>query len=195
SKCNIVKQRGRNKLSFVKRLTSKFTKNKEETEAYKKGMKKTRQSFTEKINDIMARYRQVDEDFFEDLEEALIMSDVGVTTVMDLVEELRFEVQRRNIKDPNEVKDVISEKLAEIYYADDDEEVEELNFQDDALTVILVVGVNGVGKTTSIGKLAAQLKADGKKVVLAAGDTFRAGAIDQLEGWGKRSAVEGSPKS
>lgn len=185
-----MKQRGRNKLSFFKRLTSKFTKNKEETEAYKKGMKKTRQSFTEKINDIMARYRQVDEDFFEDLEEALIMSDVGVTTVMDLVEELRFEVQRRNIKDPNEVKDVISEKLVEIYYADDDEEVEELNFQDDALTVILVVGVNGVGKTTSIGKLAAQLKADGKKVVLAAGDTFRAGAIDQLEEWGKRAEVE-----
>lgn len=177
-------------MSFFKKLTSKFTKDKEETETYKEGMKKTRQSFTEKINDLMARYRQVDEDFFEELEEALIMSDVGVTTVMDLIEELRFEVQRRNIKDTDDVIDVISEKLVEIYYADDSEEVEKLNFQDGELTVILVVGVNGVGKTTSIGKLAAQLKNDGKKVVLAAGDTFRAGAIDQLEEWGKRAEVE-----
>lgn len=177
-------------MSFFKKLTSKFTKDKEETETYKKGMQKTRQSFTEKINDLMARYRQVDEEFFEELEEALIMSDVGVTTVMDLVEELRFEVQRRNIKDPIEVKDVISEKLVDIYYKDDTEDVESLNFQEGDLTVILVVGVNGVGKTTSIGKLGAQLKNDGKKVVLAAGDTFRAGAIDQLEEWGNRAGVE-----
>lgn len=153
-------------------------------------MKKTRQSFTEKINDIIARYRQVDEDFFEELEEALIMSDVGVATVMDLIDDLRFEVQRRNIKDTEEVVDVISEKLVDIYYNEDDENIEEINIQEDDLTVILVVGVNGVGKTTSIGKLAAQLKNDGKKVVLAAGDTFRAGAIDQLEEWGKRAEVE-----
>lgn len=118
------------------------------------------------------------------------MADVGVTTVMDVIEDLRFEVQRRNIKDTNEVKDVISEKLVEIYYNEDDSTIEEINYQTDDLTVILVVGVNGVGKTTSIGKLAAQLKQEGKNVVLAAGDTFRAGAIDQLEEWGKRSEVE-----
>jgi len=142
-------------LSFFKKLTQKFTKDKEETEAYKEGMKKTRQSFTEKINDLIARYRQVDEDFFEELEEALIMSDVGVETVMDLIEDLRFEVQRRNIKDTNGIQDVISEKLVDIYYNEDDEEVEKINIQEDDLTVILVVGVNGVSKTTSIGKLAA----------------------------------------
>src|SRR5690625_2476010 len=153
-------------------------------------MKKTRQSFTEKINDLMARYRQVDEDFFEELEEALIMSDVGVMTAMDLIDELKFEVKRRNIKDTHDVKDVISEKLVDIYYNEDDSEIENLNILDNELTVILVVGVNGVGKTTSIGKLAAQLKEDGKKVVLAAGDTFRAGAIEQLEEWGKRADVE-----
>jgi len=177
-------------LSFFKKLTSKFTKDKEETDAYKEGMKKTRQSFTGKINDLIARYRQVDEDFFEELEEALIMSDVGVTTVMDLIDELRFEVQRRNIKNSNEIKDVISEKLVDIYYNEEDEDIEEISIQENGLTVILVVGVNGVGKTTSIGKLAAQYKNEGKKVVLAAGDTFRAGAIDQLEEWGKRAEVE-----
>lgn len=177
-------------MGFFKKLTSRFTRDKEETDTYKEGMKKTRQSFTEKINDLIARYRQVDEDFFEELEEALIMSDVGVATVMDLIEDLRFEVQRRNIKDTAEVVDVISEKLVDIYYNEDDEDIEEINLQEDDLTVILVVGVNGVGKTTSIGKLAAQLKNDGKKVVLAAGDTFRAGAIDQLEEWGKQAEVE-----
>lgn len=177
-------------MSFFKKLKDRFTKENEETETYKKGMKKTRQSFSEKINDLMARYRQVDEDFFEELEEALIMSDVGVMTVMDLIEELKFEVKRRNLKDPREVTDVISEKLVDIYYNEDEEEIDTLNINEEGLNVILVVGVNGVGKTTSIGKLAAQLHQEGKKVVLAAGDTFRAGAIDQLEEWGKRSNVE-----
>lgn len=177
-------------MNFFDKLKSKFSKEKTETETYKKGMKKTRQSFTEKLNDLVARYRQVDEEFFEELEEALIMADVGVTTVMDLIDELKFEVQRRNLKDPNAVSEVISEKLVEIYYNDDDESIEELNIQPEGLTVILVVGVNGVGKTTSIGKLAAQLKGEGNHVVLAAGDTFRAGAIDQLEEWGKRTGVE-----
>lgn len=177
-------------MSFFKKLKDRFTKENEETETYKEGMKKTRQSFSEKINDLMARYRQVDEDFFEELEEALIMSDVGVMTVMDLIEELKFEVKRRNLKDPREVTDVISEKLVDIYYNEDEEEIDTLNINEEGLNVILVVGVNGVGKTTSIGKLAAQLHQEGKKVVLAAGDTFRAGAIDQLEEWGKRSNVE-----
>lgn len=179
-------------MGFFNRLKNKFIKGEKETtsETYKKGMNKTRQTFTERLNDMFARYRQVDEEFFEELEEVLIMADVGVMTVMDLIDDLRFEVQRRNIKDPQEINEVISEKLVEIYYGDEDESISELNMQANDLTVILVVGVNGVGKTTSIGKLAAQLKADGKEVVLAAGDTFRAGAIDQLEEWGKRAEVE-----
>lgn len=177
-------------MSFFKKLKDRFSKENEETEAYKEGMKKTRLSFSEKINDLMARYRQVDEDFFEELEEALIMSDVGVMTVMDLIEELKFEVKKRNLKDPREVTDVISEKLVDIYYNEEDDDIDTLDIDGDGLNVILVVGVNGVGKTTSIGKLAAQLQQDGKKVVLAAGDTFRAGAIEQLEEWGKRSNVE-----
>ncbi len=120
----------------------------------------------------------------------LISSDVGVMTVMDLIDELRLEVQRKNIKETREMTEVISEKLVEIYYGEDDEEIEKINYQNDDLTVILVVGVNGVGKTTSIGKLAHQLKSENKHVVLAAGDTFRAGAIEQLEEWGKRAEVD-----
>lgn len=179
-------------MSFMKKFKDRF-KNKEETEEvsekYKEGMKKTRNSFSGKINDLLARYRKVDEDFFEELEEILISADVGVMTVMDLIEELKMEVKRQNIKDTKEVKDVISEKLVDIYKGDD-EEGELLNLQEGQLTVILVVGVNGVGKTTSIGKLAHQLKQQGKQVVLAAGDTFRAGAIEQLEVWGERAGVD-----
>ncbi len=180
-------------MSFMQKFKDRF-KNKEETEEvsekYKEGMKKTRNSFSGKINDLLARYRKVDEDFFEELEEILITADVGVMTVMDFIEELKMEVKRQNIKDTEEIKEVISEKLVDIYYGDDDEEIELLNLQEGQLSVLLVVGVNGVGKTTSIGKLAHQLKQQGKHVVLAAGDTFRAGAIEQLEVWGERAAVD-----
>lgn len=177
-------------MSFFQKLKSKFTKENNEAKSYKDGMSKTRSSISEKLNDLIARYRQVDEEYFEELEEALIMADVGVMTVMDLIDALKFEVKRKNIKDPQEVNEVIADKLVEIYYNEDDESISELNYDTDGLTVILVVGVNGVGKTTSIGKLAAQLKREGKHVVLAAGDTFRAGAIEQLEEWGKRAEVD-----
>ncbi|UOQ93194.1 signal recognition particle-docking protein FtsY [Halobacillus shinanisalinarum] len=157
---------------------------------FKTGLAKTRNSFTSKINDLVARYRTVDEDFFEELEEVLISADVGVNAVMEMIDELQMEVKRRNIKDTRQVKEVISEKLVELYYGDEDQgEVEELKMNPDGLTIYLFVGVNGVGKTTTIGKLAHQLKADGKKVTLAAGDTFRAGAIDQLDVWGQRAGV------
>lgn len=177
-------------MGFFNRLKNKFIKEEETTDNYKEGMTKTRQSFTSKINDLIARYRLVDEDFFEELEEVLITSDVGVMTVMELIDELKLEVQRKNIKETKEMAEVISEKLVEIYYGDDNEDIEKINYQKDGLTVILVVGVNGVGKTTSIGKLAHQLKSENKHVVLAAGDTFRAGAIEQLEEWGKYAEVD-----
>ncbi|MGM8211783.1 signal recognition particle-docking protein FtsY [Virgibacillus sp. W0430] len=182
-------------MSFLEKLKNKFTRDQTENEdtaieKYKEGMTKTRSSFSSKINNLIARYRKVDEEFFEELEEVLIAADVGVMTVMDLIDELKMEVKKQNIKETAEVKDVISEKLVAIYYGDDDEQVETLNIHEGELTVILVVGVNGVGKTTSIGKLANQLKDEGKHVVLAAGDTFRAGAIEQLEEWGKRADVD-----
>jgi fused signal recognition particle receptor len=179
-------------MSFFKKLKQKFSGTEveqEETKKYEKGMEKTRKSFTGRLNDLVARYRKVDEDFFEELEEILISADVGVSTVMDLIDELKMEVKRRNIKDSTEIKDVISEKLVDIY-SGGEEQFSSLNIQQSGLTIILFVGVNGVGKTTTIGKLAHQLKQEGKKVMLAAGDTFRAGAIEQLEVWGERVGVD-----
>ncbi|MBG9814739.1 cell division protein FtsY [Bacillus endophyticus] len=179
-------------MSFFKKLKQKFSGTEveqEETKKYEKGMEKTRKSFTGRLNDLVARYRKVDEDFFEELEEILISADVGVSTVMDLIDELKMEVKRRNIKDSTEIKDVISEKLVDIY-SGGEEQFSSLNIQQSGLSIILFVGVNGVGKTTTIGKLAHQLKREGKKVMLAAGDTFRAGAIEQLEVWGERVGVD-----
>lgn len=177
-------------MSFFKKLKEKMSQQTNVvTEKFKDGLTKTRNNFSEKVNDLVSRYRKVDEDFFEELEEILIGADVGFETVMELVDELKKEVQRKNIQDPKEVQDVISEKLVAIYEAGE-EESSTINIQDSGLTVILFVGVNGVGKTTTIGKLAHKYKEEGKKVLLAAGDTFRAGAIDQLEVWGERVGVE-----
>ncbi len=177
-------------MSFFKKLKETIAKRTDSvTEKFKEGLAKTRNSFSEKVNDLVARYRKVDEDFFEELEEILIQADVGFETVMELVDELKMEVKRRNIQEPSEMQDVISEKLVEIYQ-DGEQALSKMNIQEDGLTVILMVGVNGVGKTTTIGKLAYKYKQEGKKVLLAAGDTFRAGAIDQLEVWGERVGVE-----
>ncbi|MCE4956775.1 signal recognition particle-docking protein FtsY [Macrococcoides caseolyticum] len=156
---------------------------------FKEGLEKSRENFQNKLNDLLAMYRTVDEDFFEALEEMLIQADVGFNTVMDLVESLRKEAKRRNITETADLREVIVEKIVEIYEQDDDE-LQKMNIQDDALTVILMVGVNGVGKTTTIGKLAHRYKTEGKHVMLAAGDTFRAGAIEQLQVWGDRVGVE-----
>ncbi|EGA89506.1 cell division protein ftsY-like protein [Planococcus donghaensis MPA1U2] len=178
-------------MSFFKKLKDKFAGNaeaEESTEKYKEGLAKTRIGFTSKINDLVAKYRKVDEDFFEELEEILLQADVGFETVIELMDDLRFEVQRKNVKDTSNVQSVISEKLVEIYEAGE-AEINEINFVE-GLTVILMVGVNGVGKTTTIGKLAHRFKNEGKTVMLAAGDTFRAGAIEQLDVWGKRVGVD-----
>ncbi|UXV34142.1 signal recognition particle-docking protein FtsY [Staphylococcus sp. IVB6181] len=156
---------------------------------FRQGLEKSRENFQEQLNNLIARYRTVDEDFFEALEEMLITADVGFNTVMELVDELRTEAQRRNIKETADLKEVIVEKIVEIYQQDDDHS-ELMNIEDGRLNVILMVGVNGVGKTTTIGKLAHRYKAEGKKVMLAAGDTFRAGAINQLKVWGERVDVD-----
>lgn len=180
-------------MSFFKKMKEKLTGTPEETVTvsgkFKDGLAKTRNQFTSKVNDLVAKYRKVDEDFFEELEEILLQADVGFETVMELMDALRFEVQRKNMKDTAGIQSVISEKLVEIYEFGE-ESSNELNMQVDGLTVILFVGVNGVGKTTTIGKLANRLKSEGKSVLLAAGDTFRAGAIEQLQVWGDRVGVE-----
>jgi len=156
---------------------------------YTKGLSKSRKTFGQRMNELFANFRTVDEDFFEEVEETLIGADVGFDAAMKIADALRQEVKLRNVKKTAEVQNVIIEKLVDLYGEAGVDEVNTLNMQPD-LTVILFVGVNGVGKTTSIGKLAHQFKAEGKKVLLAAADTFRAGAIDQLVVWGERAGVE-----
>lgn len=156
-------------------------------EKYNRSLKKTRTGFAARLNEFFANFRKVDEEFFEELEEMLIMSDVGVTVATQLTEDLRQEARLENAKKPEDLRQVVIEKLVDIYEKDGVYK-ESINFQDD-LTVMLFVGVNGVGKTTSIGKLAYQYKNQGKKVMLVAADTFRAGAVAQLVEWGRRVDV------
>lgn len=158
-----------------------------EQEKYDRSLKKTRTGFGARLNAFFANFRSVDEEFFEELEELLIMSDVGVQVASNLTEELRYEAKLENAKKPDDLRRVIIEKLVELYEKDGIYN-ENINFQD-GLTVMLFVGVNGVGKTTSIGKLANRYKQDGKKVMLVAADTFRAGAVAQLAEWGRRVDV------
>ena len=156
-------------------------------EKYDRSLKKTRTGFGARLNAFFANFRSVDEEFFEDLEELLIMSDVGVQVASNLTEELRYEARLENAKKPDALKRVIIEKLVDLYEKDGQFN-EAIRFQD-GLTVMLFVGVNGVGKTTSIGKLAHKYKQEGKKVLLVAADTFRAGAVAQLVEWGRRVDV------
>ena len=156
-------------------------------EKYDRSLKKTRTGFGARLNAFFANFRSVDEEFFEELEELLIMSDVGVQVASNLTEELRYEAKLENAKKPDALRRVIIEKLVELYEKDGNYD-ESINFQD-GLTVMLFVGVNGVGKTTSIGKLAHRYKQAGKKVMLVAADTFRAGAVAQLAEWGRRVDV------
>lgn len=158
-----------------------------EEEKYNRSLKKTRTGFSARLNAFLANFRRVDEDFFEELEEMLILSDVGVNVATQLTEDLRYEAKLENAKKSDDLKRVIIEKLVEIYEKDGVFN-EQINFQD-GLTVMLFVGVNGVGKTTSIGKLAYKYKNEGKKVMLVAADTFRAGAVAQLAEWGRRVDV------
>ena len=154
-------------------------------EKLKNGLNKTKTSFDEKMNGIFSNFRKVDEELLEELEEALIMSDVGANTSVTIINNLRNRVKKDNLKDAEEVKQALREEIQAIF----DKTDKKLNLETKP-SVILVVGVNGVGKTTSIGKIANRLRKDGKKVVVAAADTFRAAAVEQLEIWANRAGCE-----
>lgn len=152
----------------------------------KAGLSKTRDDMNYKINDILGNYVKIDEDMIEDLEDLLISSDIGMETTMTLIDNLRDSIREKQIQDPKEVKPVLAEEIRKILEKNGD--VSRLNLEPSP-AVILIVGVNGVGKTTTIGKLAHKLKSEGKSVLIAAADTFRAAAIEQVETWGERSGV------
>ena len=154
-------------------------------EKLKNSLTKTKESFDEKINNVFSTFRKVDEDFLEELEEILIMSDIGMTTSVEIVDNLRKRIKKENIKDQEDVKRALREEIQKIL----DIESRELKLETKP-SIILVVGVNGVGKTTSIGKIANRFAKDGKKVTIAAADTFRAAAVEQLEVWAKRAGAE-----
>ena len=164
-----------------------FNKNdKEEVQAFDKGLEKTRKEFVNKIGLLNNKYKKVSNEYFDELEEILIMSDIGVTTVMNFIDRLKKRVKKENITDSEDLKEVIIDEMF-IIYVNNEIVVNKINYSKSGPTVILFVGVNGVGKTTTIGKIAHKLTSEGKKVMLIAGDTFRAGAIEQLVEWGKRT--------
>ena len=167
-------------------LVGKSTK---QNDKYVAGLDKSGSSFSDKINSLAARYREIDDDYFEELENILIMSDVGVSMVMTIVDEIKKEVRLQNINDPQAINDIIIDKMF-VIYANDSFMTTKINYDENDLTVILMVGVNGAGKTTTIAKLAHKMLNEGKSVMVAAGDTFRAGAIDQLAVWAERLGIE-----
>ena len=159
---------------------------KEEVEAFDKGLEKTRSEFVNKIGILNSKYKKVSDEYFDELEEILIMSDIGVNTVMNFIDRLKKRVKKENITDSEDLKEVIIDEMF-IIYVNNEIVVNKINYSSNGPTVILFVGVNGVGKTTTIGKIANKLYKEGKKVMMIAGDTFRAGAVEQLIEWGERT--------
>lgn len=177
-------------MGFFNKIKEKFIgRSVAKNEKYVAGLDKSSNGFSEKINQLAARYRTIDEDYFEELENILIMSDVGVNMVMKIVDEIKKEVRLENITDPKLINDIIVDKMF-VIYANDSYMTTDINYQENGLTVILMVGVNGAGKTTTIAKLTQRMLKENKKVILAAGDTFRAGAVDQLAVWAERLGVD-----
>lgn len=160
-----------------------------QNDKYIAGLDKANNSLSSKINELTARYREVNDDYFEELENILIMSDVGVDMVMNIVSQIKAEVRINNYTSTSDINELIIDKMF-VIYANESIMTTKINYQQDDLTVILMVGVNGAGKTTTIAKLAHKLKSEGKSVMVAAGDTFRAGAIDQLSVWAERIGVD-----
>lgn len=175
-------------MGLFDKIKNAFKKQPEEVQKYDEGLKKTRKEFISKLNNLSNKYKFVNDDYFEELENILIMADIGINTVMNFVDKLKDRVKKEKITDAGMLKEIIVDELF-IMYVGNNVINSKIKFSDNGPTVILFVGVNGVGKTTTIGKIASKLKNDGKKVLLVAGDTFRAGAIEQIEEWGKRIDV------
>lgn len=171
------------------KLDKEEDKSSSSVEIYEKGLSKSRSGFVSKLAGLTNRYNKITEEYFDELEEILIMADIGVNTVMDFMDRLRSRVKKENIDSPEVLKEIIVDELF-IIYVNDEVIVNKINYSDTNPTVLLFVGVNGVGKTTTIGKLAHQLKCDGKKVLLIGADTFRAGAVEQLKEWSTRDGVD-----
>ena len=182
-------------MGLFSKLKEKFTKKevvkeeKQEVEKYEKGLEKTRKEFSDKLNSLNKKYKKVNQEYFEELEEMLIMADIGVQTVVSFMERLVDRARKEKIEDPEELKELIVDELF-IIYVNDEILVNKINYAEEGPTVLLFVGVNGVGKTTTIAKVAKKEKDLGKKVLLVAGDTFRAGAIEQLQEWSQRLDVD-----
>ncbi len=167
-------------------IKGKEEKQDENVKKYDEGLKETRKNFVNELNVLGIKYHKIDEDYFEELENILIMADIGVNTVMNFMDRLRKRVKSENITDPKELQEVIVDELF-IIYVDNDTITDKINMAESGPTVILMVGVNGVGKTTTIAKLAHKYGKEGKKVMMIAGDTFRAGAVEQLKIWAERT--------
>lgn len=160
-----------------------------EVNAYDEGLKKTRNSFLSALKDLNMKHKLVNDEYFDNLEEILIMSDIGVNTVMDIIDKLKKRVKKENITSSNELEEIIVDEMF-IIYVNNDIIVNKINYSAEGPTVVLFVGVNGAGKTTTIGKMAYKLKGEGKKVLLVAGDTFRAGATEQLRKWAEKTECD-----
>ena len=181
---------------FLKEKIAK--KNQKETETYVSGMSKSRKNFANKLDELSKRYKEVNQEYFEQLEEILIEADVGVSLTLRIIEEVIEESKEKNIKNPTEINELVVDKMFIGYATKGGDIINEINFVEEGPTVLLVAGVNGVGKTTSIAKLAYRYLHKGKKVMLCAADTFRAGAVEQLTIWAKRldcPIVVGKPES
>ena len=181
-------------MGFFSKLKEKFSKKEvfkddKQKDRYDKGLEKTRKEFSDKLNKLNKKYQKVNPEYFEELEEMLIMSDIGVNTVINFMDRLVNRVKKEKIEDPELLREVIVDELF-IIYVNNEVLTNKINYSEEGPTVLLFVGVNGVGKTTTIAKIAKQEKDKKKKVLLVAGDTFRAGAIEQLEEWGKRIGVD-----
>lgn len=178
-------------MGFFSQIKEKFVgKSAKQNEKYVAGLDRSNTTLSDRINELAARFREINDEYFEELENILIMSDVGVSMVLKIVSEIKNEVRLQNITDPKEINEIIIDKMF-VIYANDSVMTTKINYAQGGLTVILMVGVNGAGKTTTIGKLAHRImKDEGKSVMVAAGDTFRAGAIDQLAVWAKRVGVD-----